>query len=86
MLAQEPYVSWSDARQANARSRDFTVNALMLDPFSLLVYDYTGGIKDCTKRALRTIGSPWESFQLDPARILRAIRHAARCGRAHPCL
>lgn len=74
-------MSWSSARQANAQSRDFTVNALMLDPFSLLIYDHAGGVKDCAKRVLRSIGSPAESLQQDPARILRAVRHAARCGR-----
>ena len=47
--AHQQAVSWSSARQANAQSRDFTVNALMLDPFSLLIYDYSGGIKDCSK-------------------------------------
>ncbi|CAK0736587.1 hypothetical protein CVIRNUC_000770 [Coccomyxa viridis] len=78
--AEQQHVRWSDARRANATSRDFTVNALMLDPFGLLVHDYTGGVRDCAKRVLRTIGSPTESFQLDPARMLRAVRHAARCG------
>lgn len=78
--AEQQHVRWSDARRANAMSRDFTVNALMLDPFGLLVHDYTGGVRDCAKRVLRTIGSPAESFQLDPARMLRAVRHAARCG------
>ncbi len=81
MSAQQQAVSWSSARQANAQSRDFTVNALMLDPFSLLIYDYSGGVKDCSKRVLRSIGSASESLQQDPVRILRAVRHAARCGR-----
>jgi poly(A) polymerase len=71
--------TWSDARRANALARDFTVNALMLDPFSLLLYDYTRGVRDCMKQILRAIGSPAESFKADPARIFRAIRHAARC-------
>ncbi len=78
--AQQQAVSWSSARQANAQSRDFTVNSLMLDPFSLLIYDYSGGVKDCSKRVLRSIGSASESLQQDPVRILRAVRHAARCG------
>ena len=83
--AHQQAVSWSSARQANAQSRDFTVNALMLDPFSLLIYDYSGGIKDCSKRVLRSIGSASESLQQDPARIFRAVRHAARCGGSyHP--
>ena len=81
--AEQQHVRWSDARRANATSRDFTVNALMLDPFGLLVHDYTGGVRDCAKRVLRTIGSPSESFQLDPARMLRAVRHAARCGEGY---
>ena len=82
--APQQTVSWSSARQANAQARDFTVNALMLDPFSLLIYDYAGGVKDCAKRVLRSIGSPAESLAQDPARILRAVRHAARCGRLCP--
>lgn len=50
-------------RRANALKRDFTVNALMYDPFSQLLYDYVGGVQDCTNRTLRTLGDPVESFQ-----------------------
>jgi hypothetical protein len=38
---------WSDARKQNALARDFTVNALMYDPFSRVIFDYTGGVLDC---------------------------------------
>lgn len=38
---------WCNARMQNALERDFTVNALMYDPFSRIVFDYTNGIKDC---------------------------------------
>ena len=40
-------LSWSTAREKNALDRDFTVNSLMYDPFSRIVFDYTNGIQDC---------------------------------------
>ena len=66
--------------QENAASRDFTVNALFYDPFSRLLLDYVGGMRDCKQRRLRTVIDPRESFEEDPCRLLRAIRHAARGG------
>lgn len=42
-----PDASWSAARRWNAQSRDFTVNALLYDPFANVIYDYTGGVRDC---------------------------------------
>lgn len=66
--------------------RDFTVNAIMYDPFSHLLFDYVGGVADCGKRCLRTCKDPSKSFDEDPARVLRAVRLAARCGeRADHC-
>ncbi|KAK9803270.1 hypothetical protein WJX72_004041 [[Myrmecia] bisecta] len=68
----------SVARRHNALARDFTVNALLYDPFSRVLYDYVDGVKDLQRRMLRCIGDPRKSFQQDPARMLRAIRLAAR--------
>ncbi|KAK9790558.1 hypothetical protein WJX73_003709 [Symbiochloris irregularis] len=73
---------WSTARGENAAARDFTINALMYDPFSGLLYDYMGGVADCQQRVLRCIGEPVASFEDDPARMLRAVRHAGRAGLA----
>jgi tRNA nucleotidyltransferase/poly(A) polymerase len=70
--------TWSTARRDNAIKRDFRVNGLLYDPFSRILYDYVGGTADCTARILRTMGSPTHSFSQDPARILRAVRLAAR--------
>lgn len=39
LTAQQPEVSWSDVQ---ATSRNFTVSALMPDPFSLLISNYPG--------------------------------------------
>ncbi|KAI3431678.1 hypothetical protein D9Q98_004724 [Chlorella vulgaris] len=74
--------TWAAARSDNASKRDFTVNGLLYDPFSRLLFDCVGGVADCEARRLRTICPPRESFETDPARILRAVRLAARAGLA----
>lgn len=73
-------VLYSEARRENAQQRDFTVNGLLFDPFSGVLYDYVGGVLDCKQRTLRTIEKADASFRDDPARILRAVRHASRAG------
>lgn len=75
---------WSAARQQNAAARDFTVNALLYDPFARVLYDYVGGVADCERRLLRTIRDPDASFAKDPARIMRAVRLAARARQSPP--
>ncbi|KAL3143733.1 hypothetical protein ABBQ32_003567 [Trebouxia sp. C0010 RCD-2024] len=71
--------SWGALWHANMRQRDFTVNAIMYDPFSHLLFDYMGGVADCTRRRLQCCKDPNESFQEDPHRMLRAVRLAGRC-------
>lgn len=65
-------------RWRNCLRRDFTINGLMFDPFAKLVYDYMCGLEDIKKAKVRTIIPARSSFQEDTARILRAIRIAAR--------
>lgn len=67
-------------RWKNCLARDFTINGLMLDPYAKLVYDYMGGMEDIRKAKVRTVLPADRSFQEDCARILRAIRIAARLG------
>ncbi|OAE35569.1 hypothetical protein AXG93_2841s1020 [Marchantia polymorpha subsp. ruderalis] len=68
------------ARWENSMKRDFTINGLMYDPFKHLLYDYVGGLRDLKKFKVRTVIPADESFAEDTARILRAIRIAARLG------
>ena len=73
-----------DAREDVLR-RDFTINALLLDPASLgvvplPVVDYVGGLDDLRAGVIRAIGDPERRFQEDHLRMLRAIRFAARFG------
>jgi len=69
----------TDPRQDVLR-RDFTINALLLDPVSGDVLDFTGGRADLDTRLIRAIGSPEQRFREDHLRLLRAVRFAARLG------
>jgi poly(A) polymerase len=76
-----------DPRQDVLR-RDFTINALLLDPAFLAsstspasqVVDYVGGLNDLRNHIVRAIGDPAQRFEEDHLRMLRAIRFAARFG------
>jgi putative nucleotidyltransferase with HDIG domain len=69
----------TDPRQDVLR-RDFTINALLLDPVSGEVLDFTGGRADLDARLIRAIGDPERRFREDHLRLLRAVRFAARLG------
>ncbi|XP_076891787.1 uncharacterized protein LOC143543324 [Bidens hawaiensis] len=71
-------------RWRNCMQRDLTINGLMFNPYKNTIYDYVGGIEDIKKAKVRTIHSAGFSFVEDCARILRAIRIAARLGFGFP--
>ena len=58
--------------------RDFTINGLMYDPYENVVYDYAGGMEDLKMAKVRIVIPAHVSFVEDRARILRAIKIAAR--------
>lgn len=60
------------------RNRDFTLNAIAVDPRSGEVFDPLGGGQDLKEKHLRAC-SP-QAFSEDPIRILRGIRLAANFG------
>jgi poly(A) polymerase len=65
--------------------RDFTINALALDPSTNQVIDYVGGIDDLDNKLVRFIGEPAARIQEDPLRLMRAIRFKNHLGFAyHP--
>ncbi len=75
-------VSFSDAR-ADAQRRDFTINALFLDPVGTggdKVIDYVGGRRDLEAGVVRAVGDPEARLAEDHLRALRAVRFAARLG------
>lgn len=60
--------------------RDFTINALLLDPATGEVIDHVGGREDLERGLVRAVGEPEVRFQEDHLRMLRAVRFAARLG------
>lgn len=66
--------------EEDARRRDITINGLFYDIATYSVIDYIGGLQDLRRRIIRTIKDPAESFEEDPVRIVRVMRHAARNG------
>jgi tRNA nucleotidyltransferase/poly(A) polymerase len=68
--------------QGDVCRRDFTINALLMDPMTGNVIDYVGGKKDIEDRVIRTIGDPDERFAEDHLRMLRALRFSANLGYA----
>jgi putative nucleotidyltransferase with HDIG domain len=73
-------VRFEDGPREDVLRRDFTINALLLDPRSGEVLDYTGGRADLQVKTIRAIGDPESRFREDHLRILRAVRFAARLG------
>ncbi|MBM3748109.1 MAG: CCA tRNA nucleotidyltransferase [Acidobacteria bacterium] len=67
----------TDPRQDVLR-RDFTINALLMDPQSGEVLDFVAGRADLEAGLIRAIGDPEARFAEDHLRMLRAIRFAAR--------
>jgi poly(A) polymerase len=66
--------------EEDAIRRDFTINALFLDPVSGDITDFVGGYEDLTNRRLRLIGDPQVRYREDPVRLLRAARFEAKLG------
>jgi len=60
--------------------RDFTVNAMALDPVSGKVMDPFGGQDDLRRGLIRATGNPVDRFSEDSLRMMRAVRFAATLG------
>src|SRR4029077_20259624 len=64
---------------ADAARRDFTINAIFLDPDGT-VHDPVGGLADLRARRVRFVGDPASRISEDVLRILRYYRFEARFG------
>lgn len=80
-------VEFADAAH-DAERRDFTINALFLDPLAAEdsagihghVIDHVGGMADLRAGIIRAVGDPERRLAEDHLRALRAVRFAARFG------
>jgi poly(A) polymerase len=68
---------------ADARRRDFTINALSVSPDSV-VHDYVGGLQDIASRRVRFIGDAAQRIAEDYLRILRFFRIHSAFGAGAP--
>jgi poly(A) polymerase len=66
--------------EEDAIRRDFTINALFLDPVKATIRDYVGGYEDLRNMRLKLIGDPRLRYREDPVRLLRAARFVAKLG------
>jgi tRNA nucleotidyltransferase (CCA-adding enzyme) len=68
----DPFMKSEDA----ARRRDFTMNAILLDPLTGDITDPFDGVADLKAKILRAVDA--DTFIEDPLRIYRALQFAAR--------
>lgn len=77
-------------RDEDAKRRDFTINAMYLDPLAAPiarcphvdggVIDLVKGLADIESKTIRAVGDPDARLAEDDLRALRAVRFAARLG------
>ncbi|WP_437939449.1 CCA tRNA nucleotidyltransferase [Sorangium sp. So ce341] len=70
-------VEFVDDITADLARRDFTMNAIALDPVDGHLIDPFGGQRDLEAKVIRAVGDPGERFAEDGLRVLRAARFAA---------
>jgi len=71
-------VTFETTPKRDAMRRDFTINAMFMDPSTGEILDYHGGQEDLRTRVLTTVGSPYKRLKEDRLRVLRAVRFAAQ--------
>jgi tRNA nucleotidyltransferase (CCA-adding enzyme) len=71
------WVQFVDDITADLARRDFTVNAIALDPVDGRLIDPFEGRGDLAKGLLRAVGDPKQRFAEDGLRVLRAARFVA---------
>jgi poly(A) polymerase len=64
--------------QEDVKRRDFTINALLMNPETNEILDFVGGREDLRAGIIRAIGDSEERFREDKLRMVRAVRFAAR--------
>jgi len=73
-------VEFVDDITADLARRDFTFNAIAIDPVDGHLIDPFGGSADLDAHVVRAVGEPIERFSEDGLRVLRAARFAATLG------
>jgi len=77
-VSRNPAVRYGTSLHEDLRRRDFTINAMAVSLPEHAFTDPYGGLADLARRAIRTPGTPQESFGDDPLRMLRAARFVSQ--------
>jgi poly(A) polymerase len=78
--SRKPEVVYGESLVEDLRRRDFTVNAMAVSVPDHEFSDPFGGTRDLLAKVLRTPGTPEDSFNDDPLRMMRAARFTAQLG------
>lgn len=70
-------VSFTNSLLEDLQRRDFTINAIAYSPSEGFI-DPLNGIKDIQNKVIRCVGNPYERFNEDGLRIMRAVRFSAQ--------
>lgn len=64
--------------EEDALRRDFTINAMFLDPITEELFDFVGGKHDLEHNMLKFVGVPEDRLKEDELRALRAVRFSSK--------
>lgn len=70
-------VTFTASLEEDLKRRDFTINAMAYNDEAGMV-DLFDGLKDIDRKIIRAVGEPFDRFNEDALRILRAVRFAAQ--------
>lgn len=71
-------IIFGDDIKKDLSRRDFTINAMAYDLQSETIIDPFNGVSDLQNGIIKCVGDPFERFQEDGLRIMRALRFAIR--------
>ena len=77
---RKPRVTFGDSLEDDLARRDFTINAMALDPRSGQLVDPHSGAEDLDRGVVRAVGNPDDRLSEDPLRMMRAVRFSAKLG------
>jgi poly(A) polymerase len=78
--SRKPHVAFGDTLTEDLVRRDFTINAMAVAIPDKRFVDPYGGLTDLASGVIRTPGTPENSFNDDPLRMMRAARFASQLG------
>lgn len=79
--------TYTDDLRTDLFNRDFTMNAMAVDPVKLQFYDPFDGLRDIERRLVRSVRPAMQTIRMSESHAYRAIRFAVELGfRVSPAL